>query len=161
MIWWPSASPFCTSSDLRSCGRCGGPPTAFRLRQKAGRESVWRSQMRATDLSAQESLASPFYTSSDLRSCGRCGRRVAFFALRAKNTGAIAQLGERVLCKHEVVGSIPSGSTIILALPGIACLSACLVRRVACSGFAWNGSSGAQRRQGQVAAGRSGRPRGG
>ena len=30
--------------------------------------------------------------------------------------GAIAQLGERVLCKHEVVGSIPSGSTIFLAL---------------------------------------------
>ena len=28
--------------------------------------------------------------------------------------GAIAQLGERVLCKHEVVGSIPSGSTITL-----------------------------------------------
>jgi hypothetical protein len=27
--------------------------------------------------------------------------------------GAIAQLGERVLCKHEVVGSIPSGSTRI------------------------------------------------
>ena len=26
--------------------------------------------------------------------------------------GAIAQLGERVLCKLEVVGSIPSGSTI-------------------------------------------------
>ena len=26
--------------------------------------------------------------------------------------GAIAQLGERVLCKHDVVGSIPSGSTI-------------------------------------------------
>ena len=25
--------------------------------------------------------------------------------------GAIAQLGERVLCKHEVVGSIPSAST--------------------------------------------------
>jgi hypothetical protein len=25
--------------------------------------------------------------------------------------GAIAQLGERVFCKHEVVGSIPSGST--------------------------------------------------
>ncbi len=28
--------------------------------------------------------------------------------------GAIAQLGERVLCKHEVVGSIPSGSTIFV-----------------------------------------------
>ncbi len=27
------------------------------------------------------------------------------------SNGAIAQLGERVLCKHEVVGSIPSGST--------------------------------------------------
>ena len=31
-------------------------------------------------------------------------------SVRGKN-GAIAQLGERVLCKHEVVGSIPSGST--------------------------------------------------
>lgn len=31
---------------------------------------------------------------------------------RKTDTGAIAQLGERVLCKHEVVGSIPSGSTI-------------------------------------------------
>ena len=28
-------------------------------------------------------------------------------------SGAIAQLGERVLCKHEVVGSIPIGSTIL------------------------------------------------
>ena len=26
--------------------------------------------------------------------------------------GAIAQLGERLLCKQEVVGSIPTGSTI-------------------------------------------------
>ena len=31
----------------------------------------------------------------------------------ASPKGAIAQLGERVLCKHEVVGSIPSGSTRI------------------------------------------------
>lgn len=30
--------------------------------------------------------------------------------------GDIAQLGERVLCKHEVVGSIPSVSTIRLGL---------------------------------------------
>ena len=30
--------------------------------------------------------------------------------------GDIAQLGERVLCKHEVVGSIPSVSTICLGL---------------------------------------------
>ena len=26
-------------------------------------------------------------------------------------TGAVAQLGERLLCKQEVVGSIPSSST--------------------------------------------------
>jgi hypothetical protein len=26
--------------------------------------------------------------------------------------GGVAQSGERVLCKHEVVGSIPSASTI-------------------------------------------------
>ena len=30
--------------------------------------------------------------------------------------GAIAQLVERVLCKHEVVGSIPSGSTRLRAV---------------------------------------------
>jgi hypothetical protein len=28
--------------------------------------------------------------------------------------GAVAQLGERVLCKHEVIGSIPFSSTISL-----------------------------------------------
>ena len=31
--------------------------------------------------------------------------------LAAAEQGAIAQLGERLLCKQEVVGSIPSGST--------------------------------------------------
>ena len=30
-----------------------------------------------------------------------------------KPTGAIAQLGERLLCKQEVTGSIPVGSTRI------------------------------------------------
>ena len=35
-------------------------------------------------------------------------------------TGAIAQLGERLLCKQEVVGSIPSGSTKLgLVPPGV------------------------------------------
>ena len=38
-------------------------------------------------------------------------RQVAFADLPVLLEGAIAQLGERVLCKHEVVGSIPSGST--------------------------------------------------
>ena len=32
-------------------------------------------------------------------------------SLGAVTCGAIAQLGERLLCKQEVVGSIPSGST--------------------------------------------------
>ncbi len=31
--------------------------------------------------------------------------------LSALSIGAIAQLGERLLCKHQVVGSIPTGST--------------------------------------------------
>jgi hypothetical protein len=30
---------------------------------------------------------------------------------RGKKNGALAQLGERLLCKQDVVGSIPSGST--------------------------------------------------
>jgi hypothetical protein len=33
------------------------------------------------------------------------------FAQNWCELGAIAQLGERLLCKQEVVGSIPSGST--------------------------------------------------
>ena len=36
---------------------------------------------------------------------------------RERDNGAIAQLGERLLCKQEVVGSIPSGSTICLMEP--------------------------------------------
>ena len=30
----------------------------------------------------------------------------------AGSNGGLAQLGERVLCKHEVIGSIPLASTI-------------------------------------------------
>jgi hypothetical protein len=53
---------------------------------------------------------------------GLCRRRGEFgFDRRMPESrawlGAIAQLGERVLCKHEVVGSIPSGSTIFAAAP--------------------------------------------
>ncbi len=32
-------------------------------------------------------------------------------AIEGQQHGAVAQLGERLLCKQEVVGSIPSGST--------------------------------------------------
>ena len=38
---------------------------------------------------------------------------IAFDGASGKHDGAIAQLGERLLCKQEVVGSIPSGSTIL------------------------------------------------
>lgn len=34
----------------------------------------------------------------------------------SKISGAVAQLGERLLCKQDVVGSIPSGSTTFLSL---------------------------------------------
>ena len=30
---------------------------------------------------------------------------------RRHGNGALAQLGERLLCKHQVIGSIPIGST--------------------------------------------------
>jgi hypothetical protein len=42
-------------------------------------------------------------------------------SLVRKRHGAIAQLGERVLCKHEVVGSIPTGSTSRTLLRKVFC----------------------------------------
>ena len=45
-----------------------------------------------------------------------CSRRL-LDAARVPRCGAIAQLGERLLCKQEVVGSIPSGSTSGMARP--------------------------------------------
>ena len=56
-----------------------------------------------------------FATGSKSRKRDGAPRKFARLACRPEaNNGAIAQLGERVLCKHEVVGSIPSGSTILL-----------------------------------------------
>lgn len=52
----------------------------------------------------------------------RLPRTRTFWLCQKSALGGIAQLGERVLCKHEVVGSIPSASTIILALPRFALL---------------------------------------
>ena len=39
---------------------------------------------------------------------------VNYLQMQKKIDGAIAQLGERLLCTQEVSGSIPLGSTIIL-----------------------------------------------
>lgn len=36
---------------------------------------------------------------------------------RRHGNGALAQLGERLLCKHQVIGSIPIGSTIPSIFP--------------------------------------------
>jgi hypothetical protein len=65
-------------------------------------------------------------------------------------TGALAQLGEHLLCKQRVVGSIPTGSTRNIAL----LLAACAARHFALSlstgqrhrgsatNSSWVGSSG-------------------
>lgn len=37
--------------------------------------------------------------------------RTAWLSVCASAHGALAQLGERLLCKHQVIGSIPIGST--------------------------------------------------
>ncbi len=36
---------------------------------------------------------------------------MTFVTFRSEWYGALAQLGERLLCKHQVIGSIPIGST--------------------------------------------------
>ena len=54
------------------------------------------------------------------RACGNaCCRHLPetpFMRVFRVFNGAIAQLGERLLCKQEVVGSIPSGSTNAVGL---------------------------------------------
>jgi hypothetical protein len=37
------------------------------------------------------------------------------FCLLSSESGAVAQLGERLLCKQEVIGSIPFSSTSLAA----------------------------------------------
>ena len=59
--------------------------------------------------------------------------RVAF----AKRNGAIAQMGERLICIQEVGGSIPPGSTIVDRLAAITILYL-MFRR----GFTRNAKSG-------------------
>ena len=45
--------------------------------------------------------------------CCSAGR--ASLLRKQQLAGALAQLGERLLCKHQVIGSIPIGSTTALA----------------------------------------------
>ncbi len=64
--------------------------------------------------------------------------------------GAIAQLGERLLCKQEVVGSIPSGSTrsavaIRWSPAVVGCSDGLLARMIAGDfGSVWSASVSAQ-----------------
>ena len=37
--------------------------------------------------------------------------RLAYGRIMEKRIGALAQMGERLLCKQDVIGSIPIGST--------------------------------------------------
>ena len=54
----------------------------------------------------------------------------------ARQQGAVAQLGERKLCKFEVVGSIPSSSTNFLPNLGRArCLIAEFLGEFPCADF--------------------------
>ena len=86
-------------------------------------ERLWRSG-RPSKQSFQASAGSPSPSGSQARPGVRADardslrRRMSPPALEAdlpiNPSGDIAQLGERVLCKHEVVGSIPSVSTILL-----------------------------------------------
>jgi hypothetical protein len=78
-----------------------GPPLLRRLKRRRRRPPPW-----LTRKSARRPVG--LVRSLRLRATG--------FELHVPShspaaSGAIAQLGERVLCKHEVVGSIPSGST--------------------------------------------------
>ena len=54
-------------------------------------------------------------------------------AARPNKIGAVAQLGERLLCKQEVIGSIPFGSTSFL---GSSLVHATSAERRNCEG-AW------------------------
>ena len=45
--------------------------------------------------------------------------------------GGIAQLGEQLLCKHQVVGSIPSVSTNTLEVASAALIVVCVDGRIA------------------------------
>jgi hypothetical protein len=51
------------------------------------------------------------------------GNRLSSAGRRLSSEGAIAQLGERLLCKQEVVGSIPTGSTSRVIRPQKTCRS--------------------------------------
>jgi hypothetical protein len=57
------------------------------------------------------------------------------------SAGAIAQLGERLLCKQEVVGSIPSGSTRWLRSKTVAIEDSCDRRRLRSKIFAVNAAA--------------------
>ena len=46
----------------------------------------------------------------------KVSRQLLFPAIYRPKYGVVAQLGERVPCKHQVEGSIPSDSTIYLGV---------------------------------------------
>ena len=51
------------------------------------------------------------------------------------SVGGVAQLGERVLCKHEVIGSIPFTSTSTVACRG--CEGGKIIAKEVLKGLCW------------------------
>ena len=77
-------------------------PHGFRENVRGGRRPLQEAELRFASARRAASATAR-------RACLR-----VWPAGQRRNKGALAQLGERVLCKHEVVGSIPSGSTTLL-----------------------------------------------
>src|SRR6185437_15561242 len=73
--------------------------------------------------------------------------------------GAIAQLGERLLCKQEVVGSIPSGSTSLRRTAASAWQAALRTAKVARQGFSEGGLTEELVRENLIRACNASRPR--
>jgi hypothetical protein len=66
--------------------------------------------------SQRETAENPL--SGSIRFPGAAGCSPRRYSAARYLDGAVAQLGERLLCKQEVIGSIPFSSTRSLSLPG-------------------------------------------
>ena len=97
-------------------GYCGlvACPLAQRGLSSAGRATESHSVGHRFDPDRLHQLRWSSLSILRLRAFGATGstsRLDGEAAETARRNGALAQLGERVLCKHEVTGSIPVGST--------------------------------------------------
>lgn len=59
---------------------------------------------------------------------------------RFENLGVVAQLGERVICTHEVRGSVPLDSTKSIGVPTGASMASFAGKTGVCVAMGWFGS---------------------